>query len=218
MEHIPFPFTRQSDEEICARAEAFFESVSQRRSCRFFSDEAIPLDAVRTAIRAAGTAPSGAHKQPWTFCLVTDATIKREIRIAAEAEEKETYAHRMSDEWREALAEIGTNWEKPFLEHAPALIIVFRRDYELLPDGQRQKNYYVQESVGLAVGTLISALAHAGIATLTHTPSPMHFLSKILERPKNERPYLLLPVGYPSEEATVPDFSRKPLDQILVEY
>lgn len=218
MEHIPFPFTRRSDEEICARAEAFHTAVAQRRSCRFFADEPIPLDAVRTAIKAAGTAPSGAHKQPWTFCLVSNPDIKRKIRIAAEAEEKETYENRMSEEWREALAPIGTSWEKPFLEHAPALIIVFRRDYELLPDGQRRKNYYVQESVGLAVGTLISGLAHAGIATLTHTPSPMHFLSSILERPKNERPYLLLPVGFPSEGATVPGFSRKPLDEILIEY
>ncbi len=200
-----------------ARAEAFYERANRRRSVRFFSDEPVPLDVVRTAIRTAGTAPSGAHKQPWTFVLVTDPEVKKKIRIAAEAEERETYEHRMSDEWRAALAPIGTDANKPFLETVPALIVVFRQDWEAMPDGERRKNYYVQESVGIATGMLIAALNDAGLGTLTHTPSPMKFLAEILERPANERAYLLLPVGYPSADCVVPDFERKPLEDILVE-
>lgn len=214
---IPYDFERFEVETMRRRADELFDRVSKRRSCRFFSDEPIPLDVVRKAILTAGSAPSGAHKQPWTFALVTDPEIKKQIRIAAEAEEKETYDHRMSDEWRRALAPIGTTWEKPFLETVPALIVVFRQDYELSPEGERRKNYYVQESVGIATGMLIAALQYAGIATLTHTPSPMNFLAKILDRPANEKPYLLLPIGYPAEDCVVPGFSRKGLDEILVE-
>ncbi len=214
---IPLPFERLEVEQMRARAQAFHERADRRRSVRFFSDEPIPLDVVRTAIRSAGTAPSGAHKQPWTFALVTDPEIKRKIRIAAEAEERETYEHRMSDEWRAALAPIGTDANKPFLETVPALIVVFRQDWEAMPDGSRRKNYYVQESVGIATGMLIAALNDAGLATLTHTPSPMKFLAEILERPANERPYLLLPVGYPSDDCVVPDFERKAVEDILVE-
>jgi nitroreductase len=214
---IPYAFDRLEPEEMRRRAKELFERLARRRSCRFFSDEPIPMDVLRTAVHTAGQAPSGAHKQPWTFVVVTDPRIKQEIREAAEAEEKETYAHRMSEEWRRALAPIGTDWQKPFLETAPALVVVFRRDYDLNEDGSRSKNYYVQESVGIATGMLIAALQNAGIATLTHTPSPMGFLAKILERPKNEKPYLLLPVGYPSEDCVVPGFDRKPLDEILVE-
>lgn len=210
-------FVRLPEAQMRERAWAMYERLNRRRSVRFFSDEPIPLDVVRDAVRTAGTAPSGAHKQPWTFVLVTDPELKRQIREAAEAEERETYDHRMSDEWRAALAPIGTNWQKPFLETVPALIVVFRKDYDLLEDGSRSKNYYVQESVGLATGMLIAALHDAGLATLTHTPSPMHFLHKILERPPNEKAYLLLPVGYPTDDCEVPDFGRKALDEILVE-
>lgn len=214
---VPLAFERLDDEQMLARAKAFHERANRRRSVRFFSDDPVPLEVVRTAIRSAGTAPSGAHKQPWTFVLVTDPEVKRKIRIAAEAEERETYEHRMSNEWRAALAPIGTDANKPFLETVPAIIVVFRQDWEPTEDGGRRKNYYVQESVGIATGMLIAALNDAGLATLTHTPSPMKFLAEILERPANERPYLLLPVGYPSEECVVPDFERKPLEDILVE-
>ena len=199
------------------RAHQFFELLNQRRSVREFSDEPIPLDVVRTAIHTAGTAPSGAHKQPWRFVLVTDREIKRAIRLAAEAEERETYDHRMSDEWRAALAPLGTDADKPYLDYVPAIIVVFRVDYDLAPDGERSKNYYVQESCGIALGMLIAALHNAGLATLTHTPSPMNFLAKILERPKNERAFMLLPVGYPAPGCRVPDLARKPLDEILIE-
>ncbi|TPV94922.1 MAG: nitroreductase family protein [Myxococcales bacterium FL481] len=214
---VPLQFQRYPEEEMRQRADAMFADLERRRSVRFFSDEPIPLDVVRRAVHVAGQAPSGAHKQPWRFVLVTDPQIKREIRLAAEAEERETYAHRMSEEWREALRPIGTDWQKPFLETVPAIVVVFRVDYGVDEDGNRSKNYYVQESVGLAAGMLIAALHHAGLATLTHTPSPMNFLAKILRRPTNERAFLLLPVGYPSADCVVPDFDRKPLDEILVE-
>jgi nitroreductase len=214
---IRYDFERLEVDTMRARANEMLDRMRQRRSCRLFSDEPIPLDVVRTAVHTAGQAPSGAHKQPWTFALVTDAEVKRKIRIAAEAEEKETYENRMSEEWREALAPLRTDWRKPFLETAPALIIVFRQDYEVGQDGERRKNYYVQESVGIATGMLIAALQNAGLATLTHTPSPMGFLAKLLERPKNEKAYLLLPVGFPAQECEVPAFDRKPVDEILVE-
>lgn len=215
---IPLAFERISADEMRSRADAFYERLSTRRSVRFFSDEPVPLEVIHRAILTAGTAPSGAHKQPWRFAVVTDPDLKRQIREAAEAEERETYAHRMSEEWREALAPIGTDWRKPFLETVPALVVVFRKDYDLAPDGSRNKNYYVQESVGIATGMLIAALHNAGLATLTHTPSPMNFLQKLLKRPPNERAYLLLPVGLPAEDCTVPDFERKPLDDIMVRY
>lgn len=200
------------------RAREQLRLAERRRSVREFSPEPIPLDVVRDAILTAGTAPSGAHMQPWTFALVTDPAKKREIRLAAEAEERDTYDHRMSAEWRSALAPLGTTWEKPFLEVAPALIVVLRQDWGVRPDGSRRKHYYVQESCGIAVGMLIAALHHAGLATLTHTPSPMGFLAKLLGRPEHERPYLLLPVGYPAEGCRVPDLRRKPLAEILVEF
>jgi nitroreductase len=214
---VPYTPARVDAEQMRARASELFERLRARRSCRFFSPDPIPLDVVRVAIHAAGQAPSGAHKQPWTFVLVTDPQVKREIRAAAEAEERETYDHRMSEEWRRALAPLGTTWEKPFLELAPALVVVFRRDYDLSPAGERRKNYYVQESVGIATGFLLAALQWAGLATLTHTPSPMGFLARILGRPANERPYLLIPVGYPSPDCVVPLLERKPLTDILVE-
>jgi iodotyrosine deiodinase len=214
---IPLNFTRRSDAEMGERAAAYYELMDQRRSVRIFSPEPIPLEVVRDAIRTAGTAPSGAHKQPWRFVMVTDPALKHEIRLAAEAEERETYEHRMSDEWRAALAPLGTDADKPYLDIVPVIIAMFRVDYDLHPDGSRSKNYYVQESCGIALGMLIAALHNAGLATLTHTPSPMNFLAKVLDRPKNERAYMLLPVGYPAEGCRVPDLARKPLDAILVE-
>ncbi len=214
---IPLEFERLPETEMRERAEAWFALMQRRRSVRQFSAEPIPLDVVRRAVHTAGQAPSGAHKQPWRFVLVTDRVVKRAIRDAAEAEERETYDHRMSDEWRAALAPIGTTADKPFLELAPALIVMFRCDYELLADGERRKNYYVQESCGIALGMLIAALHQAGLATLTHTPSPMGFLAKILDRPSNERAFMLLPVGYPAPDCEVPAFERKSLGEILVE-
>ncbi len=196
------------------RAEAFRDSVKTRRSVRQFSSDPVSLDAVRTAIHAAGQAPSGANKQPWTFALITDPEIKREIRMAAEAEEREFYARRAPDSWLEDLEEFGTGPEKDYLETAPALIVVFAQSSG--PAGEQ--HYYVKESVGLAAGFLLAALHRAGLATLTHTPSPMGFLSEILERPKNERPFLLIPVGYPTPDCEVPDIERKPLEDILIEY
>jgi nitroreductase len=210
-------FRRLDPEEMRARVRRFYETMGSRRSVRSFSPETIPLDVVKTAIHAAGTAPSGAHRQPWTFVLVTDPALKRRIRIAAEKEEKELYERRMNDEWREALEPLGTTWEKPFLETVPAILVMFARSYELLDGGGRRKNYYVQESCGIALGFLIAALHHAGLATLTHTPSPMGFLADILGRPSNEKTFVLLPVGYPADDCTVPDLARKSLDELLVE-
>ena len=201
-----------------ARAQGFLDTMRTRRSVRDFSPEPIPLDVVRRCIEAACQAPSGAHKQPWTFALVTDPALKRRIRLAAEEEERRTYGERMSDEWRKALEPLGTTWQKPFLETVPALIVMLRRDWDVLPGGGRSKNYYVQESCGIALGFLIAALHHAGLATLTHTPSPMGFLARILERPANEKAYMLLPVGYPAANAEVPDLERRPLSGSLVEY
>jgi nitroreductase len=214
---IPLRFERYPEPEMRERAAAYYELMDRRRSVRHFSDEPIPLEVVRRAIHTAGTAPSGAHKQPWRFVLVTGAEVKRKIREAAEAEERETYEHRMSDEWREALAPLGTDANKPYLEHVPAIVVMFRVDYDLDAEGERSKNYYVQESCGIALGMLIAALHNAGLATLTHTPSPMNFLARILERPKNERAFMLLPVGYPTADCEVPELARKPLAEILVE-
>ena len=209
----PLTFTRFTPDEMRARAAGLHDELATRRSVREFSDEAIPLDVLERCIQAAGTAPSGAHQQPWTFVVVTDAEKKRAIRRAAEEEERKNYAERMSEEWLQALAPLGTNEDKPFLETAPALIVVFRHAWGER-DGRRRKNYYTQESVGIALGFLIAALHHAGLATLTHTPSPMGFLEELLDRPENERAYVLLPVGYPAEGCTVPDLVRKPLDEI----
>jgi nitroreductase len=175
---------------------------------------------IENAIATAATAPSGANQQPWTFVVVSNAAVKRQIREAAEAEERESYAHRMSQEWLEALAPLGTDWHKPHLEDAPSLIVVFRQAYgiEVEADGgeKKIKHYYSEESVGIAVGMLLCSLHLAGLATLTHTPSPMAFLGQILGRPANERPFVLIPVGYPAPDATVPDIRKKPLDQVLV--
>lgn len=213
---IPFPFSERPLPEMIAEAEALKQALDRRRSLRSFSDRPVPAELIRTLIMTASSAPSGAHKQPWTFCAVSDPGIKRSIREAAEKEEYENYHGRMSDEWLEDLGPFGTDWHKPFLETAPWLIIVFKRAFEVLPDGQKRKNYYVNESVGLASGFLLAAIHLAGLASLTHTPSPMNFLQQILGRPENERPFLLIPVGYPDPGATVPDLTRKPEPEVIV--
>mgnify|MGYP003955022957 CR=1 FL=1 len=199
-----------------ARAAAFYQELRARRSVRSFSPKPVPREAIADAIRAAGTAPSGANLQPWRFVVVGDPATKRRIREAAEAEERAFYGGRAPEEWLAALAPLGTDADKPFLETAPYLIAIFAESHGLAADGARTKHYYVQESVGIATGFLIAALHHAGLATLTHTPSPMGFLSKLLGRPAHERPYLLLVVGYPAEGAQVPTLRKKELDEIAV--
>lgn len=215
---VPLRFTRLPVEESRSRVRSFLERIRERRTVRDFAPDDVPLDIVDAAVEAAVSAPSGANRQPWRFVIVRDKEVKRRIRQAAEAEEREFYERRITPEWREDLAPLGTDWRKPFLEIAPYLIVVFRMDYEpaRLADGteRHKKNYYVQESVGIAVGILLAALHEAGLATLTHTPSPMGFLSEILGRPKHERPYLLIPVGYPAPDAQVPDISRKALAEV----
>lgn len=215
---IPLDFERVDVFEMQERARALKDRWSRRRSVRDFSTEPIPLDVVRDCIAAAAAAPSGANKQPWTFCLVTNPQLKRRIREAAEEEERANYAGRMSDRWLRDLAPLGTDANKPHIEDAPALIIVFRRPFEWAEDGGKVPSYYVNESVGIAVGMLIAALHSAGLATLPHTPSPMDFLAQILDRPANERAYLLLPVGYPIDAAHVPQIQRKKWPDVCVEY
>jgi nitroreductase len=220
MEHafVPLDFERLTVEEARQRLAGLHASLRRRRSVRDFAPDPVPLDLVETAIATAATAPSGANKQPWRFVIVRDPAVKRRIREAAEAEEREFYGRRAPAAWLADLEPLGTDWRKPFLETAPYLIVVFRLDYEpeRLADGSERlhKHYYVQESVGIAVGMLLTALHTAGLATLTHTPSPMGFLGEVLGRPKHERPYLLIPVGYPAPDARVPDISKKSLDEV----
>jgi len=202
--------------EIVKRSKEFFNWMDTRRTVRDISDKEIPEEVIEHIILAASTAPSGAHKQPWTFCVVKNAEIKRQIRMAAEQEEKESYEGRMTEEWLKDLAPIGTDWHKPFLETAPYLIVVFKRSYELENDNHKHQNYYVTESCGIACGFLLAAIHDAGLVALTHTPSPMNFLSKILNRPENEKPFLLIPLGYPADECWVPDLKRKELKEICV--
>lgn len=215
----PLRFERISSGESMARASEFLRTMRRRRSVRAFSSDPVPLDAIRDAIATAGTAPSGANQQPWRFVVVQDPQVKRQIREAAEAEERESYQHRMSKEWLDALKPLGTTPDKPHLEDAPYVIVVFEQVYgiETDPDGidRRVRHYYPGESVGIAVGFLIASLHHAGLATLTHTPSPMAFLNQILGRPKNERPFVVLPVGYPAADCRVPVITKKPIDDIM---
>lgn len=212
---IPLPeYRRYSPDEMRGRAAAFYADIRRRRTVRHFTDEPVPREVIRDCLRAAGTAPSGANLQPWHFVVISDGGVKQRIRVAAEVEEREFYERRASQEWLQALAPLGTDAEKPFLETAPYLIAIFARSYDFTPDGRRIKHYYVQESVGIATGILITALHHAGLATLTHTPSPMGFLNEILGRPAHERPFLLLVTGYPHPEAAVPDIGKKPLEEI----
>ena len=210
---IELDFKRFSDEEMRQRADEFYADIDRRRSVRHFAPDPIPLDVLDRCILAGSSAPSGAHKQPWTFVVVTDKKVQHEIRKAAEVEEHENYTGRMNEEWVEDLRPLGTDEHKPFLEIAPALIVCFRHAYGD-EEGVRTQNYYTQESCGLACGFLLAALHHAGLATLTHTPSPMAFLQRILERPKNEKPFLLIPVGYPAEGCEVPDLTRKPIEEV----
>jgi len=213
---VPYVFERHAPAEMTRRARDFFELMNRRRSIRDFAADPVPRELIETAIRTASTAPSGAHRQPWRFVVVGDPEIKRRIRVAAEAEEKKSYEERMPDEWLEALKPLGTTWEKPFLETVPWLVVVFEELYGFYDDGRKRKNYYVRESVGLACGLFIAALHHMGLATLTHTPSPMGFLRDVLGRPANEKPYILFPVGYPAAGAEVPDLTRKSLDEVAV--
>lgn len=207
-----------SKNEMIEKSEYFYRWLDQRRSIREFSDREVPKIVIENIIQSASTAPSGAHKQPWTFCAVSNTDLKHKIRIAAEAEEKETYENRMGERWKNDLAAIGTDMHKPFLEIAPWIIVAFKRAYEYDKDGTKHNNYYVNESVGLSCGMLIAAIHHAGLATLTHTPSPMKFLTELLKRPDNERAFLLLPVGYPKEPVYVPDLRRKSLNEVSVFY
>jgi nitroreductase len=199
-------------EEMRARLSDFYADVNRRRTVRDFSGRPVPRDIIETALKAAGTAPSGANLQPWHFAVVSGAETKKKIRVAAEIEEREFYSHRASPEWLAALEPLGTDSNKPFLETAPYLIAVFLQKFGTLPDGRKVKHYYPVESTGLATGILITALHRAGLVTLTHTPSPMKFLNEILGRPMGERPFLLLVTGYPADSATVPDIARKPLE------
>jgi|TARA_B100000073_G_scaffold77958_1_gene59010 nitroreductase len=207
-------FSKISTDEMNLRSKSLLHQIQQRRSVRDFSSQNVPIEVIKNCIKTAASAPSGANKQPWHFSLVQDKKIKKEIRVAAESEEKQFYEHRASKEWLEDLNQFGTDWKKPFLETAPFLIIIFSQVFEKNADGENRKNYYVNESVGIAAGFLLAALHNAGLATLTHTPSPMNFLAKILKRPDNERAYLLIPVGYPSKNAKVPIISKKPFSKI----
>ncbi len=208
-------FKEYSPEEMIKRSESFYKQIKQRRTVRDFSDNPVSKEVIENCIRAAGTAPSGANLQPWQFVVVSDPKIKKQIRIAAEKEEKEFYTNRAPKEWLDALAPLGTDEQKLFLEKAPNLIAIFSKSYDLLPGGRKVKQYYSQESTGIACGILITAIHNAGLVSLTHTPSPMNFLNEILGRPNNERPFLLLVVGYPAMGAKVPDIKKKQLSEII---
>ncbi len=212
--HIAYQYDTPNQEELIQKSESFYQTLDQRRSVRDFSDTPVPKEVIENIIKAASTAPSGAHKQPWTFCVISNPELKTQIRNAAEVEEKKSYEDRMSESWKKDLAPLGTDMNKPFLEISPWLIIVFKKAYDFDENGQKHNNYYVNESVGIACGMLISAIHNAGLGTLTHTPSPMNFLAKILKRPSNERAFLLLPVGYPKFPTYVPDIKRKELEEV----
>lgn len=215
--HIPFSRPALSDDELRLRSKSFYELMNERRSIRDFSNKEIPDEVIDAILLTASTAPSGAHKQPWSFCVIRDPEIKQQIREAAEKEEYESYNSRMPQDWLEDLAPLGTDWQKPFLETAPVLIVVFKRSYEVV-ENRKKNNYYVTESVGLACGFLLAAIHNAGLSSLTHAPSPMNFLAQILKRPENEKPFLLIPIGYPAEGCTVPKLTRKPLSDIVIRY
>jgi len=216
--HILYEHTKVSTQELKQRSLDFYTQMDKRRSVRTFSDERIPQEVIENLIKTASTAPSGAHKQPWTFCVVSNPDLKKKIRDAAEAEERESYESRMSERWKDDLKPLATDAVKPFLEEAPYLIVLCKKAYGFDADGNKVNNYYVNESVGIAAGMLITAIHNAGLVTLTHTPSPMNFLTDLLERPKNERAFLLLPVGYPKDPTYVPELKRKNLEEIAVFY
>ena len=213
---VPLQFQRRPIDESRERARQFYQEMNRRRTTRQFSTDAVPRALIEYAIRTAGTAPSGAHQQPWTFVAVSDPDLKRKIRQAAEAEEHENYHGRMPPDWLAALAPLGTDEHKPHLTDAPWVVVLFRQSYGLDPDGAHRTHYYTQESCGIAAGLFIAAVHHMGLVTLTHTPNPMGFLSELLGRPANEKAMLVMPVGYPGADARVPDITRKPLDQIAV--
>lgn len=215
---ITYKGIQLTSEQSETASKIYYEQMNLRRSVRTFSDKPVSKTIIENIIKTAATAPSGAHKQPWTFCAVSDTALKQQIRLAAEEEEYENYHGRMSEEWLKDLEIFDTNWHKPFLEVAPWLIVVFKKAFDWDEKGEKRKNYYVNESVGIACGLLIAAIHEAGLVTLTHTPSPMNFLQKILHRPDNERPFLLLPVGYPAEGVKVPDLKRKTIEEISVWY
>ncbi|HXV69924.1 MAG TPA: nitroreductase family protein [Acidimicrobiia bacterium] len=215
---IPHQFQRLAPDEQRSRADSFYEEMDRRRSVRFFSDEPVPRHLIEQAIRTASTAPSGAHRQPWRFVVTGDPALKRQIREAAEEEERINYdGGRLPEHWREALEPLGTDWRKPFLETVPWVVVMFEERFGVDPDGSKRHNFYVKESCGIAAGIFIAALHHMGLATLTHTPSPMAFLTTLLGRPGNERPFCMFPIGYPSEDCAVPDLRRKTLDEVMVE-
>lgn len=211
----PYTGIQYEKEEVLSRSEAFRSYMDKRRSLRFFSNESVDQKIIENVIMTASSAPSGAHKQPWSFCAISSPKIKSIIREAAEKEEYDNYHGRMSEEWIKDLEKFETNWKKEFIDIAPWIIIIFKKTYDIGKDGSREKNYYVNESVGIAAGFLISAIHNAGLVTLTHTPSPMNFLEKILDRPKNEKAFLLLPVGYPAEGAVVPVLKRKNVKEVI---
>ena len=215
--HIKYKSEDISAEESLQRSNAFYKWLDTRRSVRDYSDKPVSKEIIENIIKAASTAPSGAHKQPWTFCAISNKELKHRIRLAAETEEKESYQRRMSERWIKDLLPLGTDPNKSFIDIAPWIIVAFKRNYEIV-DGEKRNNYYVNESVGLATGMLIAAIHNAGLVTLTHTPSPMKFLNDLLERPKNENAFLLLPVGYPKNPAYVPDIHRKSLNEVAVFY
>ncbi len=218
-EHVKYNQDFQyTEQEMIDRSSSFYKWLNKRRSIRIFSDKPIPKSVIENLILTASTSPSGAHKQPWTFCAVSNKELKAKIRIAAEAEEKISYESRMSARWKDDLKALGTDRHKPFLETTPWLIIVFKKTYDLSETNQKKNNYYVNESVGIACGMLITAIHNAGLVTLTHTPSPMNFLADLLNRPVNEKAFMLFPVGYAAAEVFVPNINRKPLDDVSVFY
>lgn len=216
--HIPYKQVLFSQSEMISRSGNYFEFMNKRRSVRFFSDREVPVEIINNIIKTASSAPSGAHKQPWTFCVISNASLKHKLRELAEEEEIKNYNGRMSERWIKDLAPLGTDNVKEFIDIAPWIIVVMKKTYDLDQDGNKANNYYVNESVGIACGFLISAIHYAGLVTLTHTPSPMNFIAKALNRPENEKPYLLLPIGYALETATVPDLERKSLEEIAIYY
>lgn len=218
-EFVPHNHQRRSPEEMRQAAEGFYDLMSSRRSVRTFSSDPVPRDLIDLAVRTAGSAPSGAHQQPWTFVVVGDPEVKQKIRQAAEEEEMTNYLEgRMPEDWKEEISRLGTSWQKPYLEKAPWLVVLFEQRFGVDAEGTRRKHYYVKESVGIAAGLFIAALHNMGLATLTHTPSPMAFLSKLLQRPDNERPFVLFPIGYPADGSVVPKLARKALGEIMVEF
>jgi len=215
---IPYENEQFSEEEMLKRSKEFYEFSDKRRSVRDFSSKEVPLEVMENILKTASTAPSGAHKQPWTFCLISNKSLKAKLRALAEEEEKKSYGGRMSDSWIKDLEPLGTDWEKEFIDIAPWIVVVMKKSYDVAENGEKMNNYYVAESVGLASGFLLMAVHNAGLCALTHTPSPMNFISKALNRPENERPFLLIPVGYPAENVTVPDLERKSIGEVVQYY